>query len=176
VCALYKSTLKYMRKVSAQRGAPLMDWSKLGSPDKPHARSRANQGNARPRFSYSRYQAQAPLNIDPTSRAEQDRQRKMRRRSTKARDEVRRSVRCVQCGAIPGEYCKAKSGANRLKLHSVRYAAAKTGKAAEASIGRAIAPHVVNPDMTYVLVNDADVRELETVRIKKARRQIVPSD
>ena len=32
---MYKSTLKYMRKVSAQRGAPLMDWSKFGAPDTP---------------------------------------------------------------------------------------------------------------------------------------------
>lgn len=115
------------------------------------------------------------MNIDPTSKTEKERQRKMRRVSAKIRDEVRRAVRCAQCGALAGEYCKAKNGAKRLKIHSVRFAAVQNGKAAERLIGRITAPTATNPQMTYSLEPAADVREVDQIRAKKPRRQINPS-
>lgn len=61
------------------------------------------------------------MNIDPTSKAEQTRQRDMRRKSVALREEVRRTTKCQNCAAIAGDYCTTKSGKLRAQLHTERW-------------------------------------------------------
>lgn len=61
------------------------------------------------------------MNIDPTSKAEQTRQRMMRRRSVALREVVRRTTSCSNCKAIAGDYCTTKSGKLRAQLHTERW-------------------------------------------------------
>lgn len=63
------------------------------------------------------------MNIDPKSKAEQARQRQMRRQSVVLREKVRSTTACPKCRAIAGDYCTTKSGKFRVALHAERWRA-----------------------------------------------------
>jgi hypothetical protein len=61
------------------------------------------------------------MNIDPSDKKEQARQRRMRRQQQARRNDVRNKVGCPRCKAKIGEYCLTVSNRPRISLHTERH-------------------------------------------------------